>query len=54
MNEGILVINAGSSSIKFSLFELKAATGFALQVKGQVEEIGTQPHFIAKTAGRLV
>ncbi len=54
MNEGILVINTGSSSIKFSLFERKAATDFALQAKGQVEGIGTQPHFIAKTAGRIL
>ena len=53
MSDGILVINAGSSSIKFSLFSV-AAAGFRLKIKGQVEGIGTQPHFIAKAADRVL
>src|SRR5579875_2742477 len=46
MPSAILTVNAGSSSIKFALFE----TGAALRPvsRGQVEGIGTAPHFIAK------
>jgi len=47
MKEAILVLNAGSSSIKFSLFVLR---GEDLQqdVRGQIEALFTAPHFIAK------
>ncbi|WP_035061533.1 acetate/propionate family kinase [Andreprevotia chitinilytica] len=44
----ILVINAGSSSIKFSLFE--AEQDPQLICKGQVEGIFTEPAFSAKSA----
>ena len=43
MSEAIAVLNAGSSSIKFSLFD----RDLNLQVRGQVEGIYTAPHFIA-------
>ncbi|KPC52137.1 acetate/propionate family kinase [Amantichitinum ursilacus] len=49
MNELILIINAGSSSIKFSLFEQTAADP-VLQFNGQVDGIFTQPQFSAKDA----
>jgi acetate kinase len=50
VNELILTLNAGSSSIKFALYEV---AGEALDpiVKGQVEGIGTAPHFVAKDTG---
>jgi len=41
MREPILVINAGSSSIKFSVFETAAGRSFTAGVHGQVEGIGT-------------
>ncbi len=49
MTDSILVLNAGSSSIKFQLF---AVEGRELQrrLKGQIEGIGAQPHFTAKDA----
>ena len=49
MNELILVLNAGSSSLKFSLF---AAAGDALDAlaSGQVEGLYTASHFVAKDA----
>jgi len=47
MTDAILVINAGSSSIKFSLFRAK---GEELAFRGQIEELFTSPHFIAKDA----
>jgi acetate kinase len=46
MSDTILVINAGSSSIKFSVFDI-AGDQLDLLVKGQVEGIGTAPRFVA-------
>jgi acetate kinase len=50
MADVVLVLNAGSSSLKFSVFEV-AAGQLALQLKGQIEGIGTAPRFVAKGAG---
>ncbi|MGE5516667.1 MAG: acetate/propionate family kinase [Bacteroidota bacterium] len=47
MRDGILVINAGSSSIKFSLFLSNGDGKPLLSSKGQVEGINVAPHFIA-------
>lgn len=47
MKEAILIINAGSSSIKFSVFTSEAKKLF-LQSKGQIEGIGVKPNFLAK------
>jgi acetate kinase len=49
MTDAIAVLNAGSSSIKFSLFR---ARGDALEagVRGQTEGLYTAPRFVAKTA----
>ncbi|WP_432722909.1 acetate/propionate family kinase [Jeongeupia wiesaeckerbachi] len=49
MNDLLLVINAGSSSIKFSLFDNTPADP-ALLYKGQMEGIYVTPHFTAKDA----
>ncbi len=48
MGDLVLVINAGSSSLKFSLFEAGAEGEPELQVRGLVEGIGTKPHFKAQ------
>ncbi|HBG93830.1 MAG TPA: acetate kinase [Chromatiaceae bacterium] len=54
MNELILTLNAGSSSIKFALYEVDGNVPRP-SVKGQVEGIGTSPRFIAKEpAGQLL
>lgn len=45
MQEPILVVNAGSSSIKFSVFETLADRSLSAGAHGQVESIGTSPHF---------
>ena len=51
--DAILVLNAGSSSIKFSLFATQSAE-LTLVATGQVEGIYTIPRFIAKdAAGKL-
>jgi acetate kinase len=47
MSDTILVLNAGSSSIKFSLFA-EAGVEPAVVAHGQIEGIDTNPHFIAQ------
>ena len=47
MAGAIGVLNAGSSSIKFSLF-LTSNSELELAVRGQIEGIYTAPHFVAK------
>ncbi len=54
MLDGILVINAGSSSIKFSLYASEPGAEPKVASKGQVEGIGTKPHFIAKSLDKKV
>lgn len=49
MSDGILVINAGSSSIKFSLYIAHGDEKPVLSCKGQVEGINVAPHFVAKS-----
>jgi len=50
MAESILVLNAGSSSIKFSVYALGETDRLSLDCKGQVEGIGTRPRFLAEDA----
>jgi acetate kinase len=47
----VLVLNAGSSSLKFSVFSLAAATEWLVEARGLVEGIGTAPAFRVKDAG---
>jgi acetate kinase len=49
MHDAILVLNAGSSSIKFSLFA-EAGADLALQCRGQIEGLFTAPRFAARDA----
>ena len=54
MNDAVAVVNAGSSSIKFSLFVERGAK-VELMARGQAESIYTKPHFVAKDkAGMLL
>src|SRR5208337_4688407 len=48
MAQGILVINAGSTSVKFAAYSRGAAKSLDLVCQGQVEGIGSQPSFVAK------
>ena len=48
MADVILVLNAGSSSLKFSVFDV--ANDQHPLLKGQIEGIGTAPRFVAKDA----
>lgn len=51
--ETILVINAGSSSLKFQLFGVAAGGGLQRLVKGQVDGVGTSPHMRATGADEV-
>jgi acetate kinase len=44
----ILVVNAGSSSIKFQLFEVLPGDRLDLELKGQLEGIGSRPRLVAR------
>jgi acetate kinase len=48
MNDYTLVLNAGSSSLKFCVYRRPDAGAWRLEARGQVEGIGTSPRFSAK------
>ena len=49
----ILVINCGSSSIKYQLFDMKSATDYEVKAKGLVEKIALpEGRIIHKPAGK--
>ena len=50
MTNAVLTINAGSSSIKFALFEVGGRDSPALSSHGEIETIESAPHFIARDA----
>jgi acetate kinase len=50
----ILVVNAGSSSVKFQVFAIEGATGLKRLMKGQMEGIGSAPHLrVTEADGKL-
>jgi acetate kinase len=51
MAESILVLNSGSSSIKFQLFAVSGQDRLERRIKGQIEGIGTCPRLTAKGMG---
>ena len=48
MSETVLSINAGSSSIKFELFEVTPSDELQLALRGQLEGVGFRPHLTAR------
>jgi acetate kinase len=50
----ILVVNAGSSSLKFEVFELDPDKGLKRRLKGKVDGIGTRPRFTARNGAGMV
>jgi acetate kinase len=50
MSETILVVNAGSSSIKFQLFSVGDGDQLQRRLKGQIEGIGVHPRLVSKGA----
>jgi acetate kinase len=55
LDEGsILVINTGSSSLKFANYRLRADRKLSLSCHGRIEGTGTSPHFVAQDAAGKV
>ncbi len=51
MDDYALILNAGSSSLKFCVFQRPETEDWRLASRGQIEGIGTAPHLTAKNAG---
>lgn len=55
MNKYLLVINAGSSSIKFAIYQKDASSlQLVADAAGQIEGVGSQPRFTVKNPDDLV
>ena len=55
MNKYLLVINAGSSSIKFTIYQKDTSSAqLVADAAGQIEGIGSQPRFTVKTPSDVV
>ena len=48
MDEIITVINGGSSSLKFSVFDIAEKARLERRLAGQIEGLGARPHFVAR------
>jgi acetate kinase len=48
--DNILVVNAGSSSVKFEVFTVNGPAKLTCKIKGQIDGIGTRPRFRASDA----
>ena len=48
MDDFALVLNAGSSSLKFCVYRRPAAQAWRLEARGQIEGIGTSPRLTVK------
>ena len=51
MDDYALVLNAGSSSLKFCVFQRPGGETWGLEARGQIEGIGTSPRLSVKNAG---
>jgi acetate kinase len=51
MDDYALVLNAGSSSLKFCIFQRPGTEGWRLEARGQIEGIGTSPQLSVKDSG---
>lgn len=49
MTQKLLTLNAGSSSLKFALFDVEGETA-TLSASGQIDGMGSDPHFVFRTS----
>ncbi|CAI3935049.1 Acetate kinase (AckA) (PDB:3SK3) [Commensalibacter communis] len=54
MADSVLIINAGSSSLKFSLYRENTDKEFVSSANGLLEGIGTKPHLIIKNDNKEI
>ena len=50
MDDYALVLNAGSSSLKFCVYQRPSDNDWEIAARGQIEGIGTSPRLRAKDA----
>jgi acetate kinase len=48
MTDAILVVNAGSSSLKFQVYAVERGESLTRRLRGQVDGIGTRPQFVVR------
>jgi acetate kinase len=55
MNKFLIVINAGSSSVKFAIYQLDSSAQLSIHANGQIEGIGNQATFmVTRPCGEVV
>ena len=54
MSDAIVVINAGSTSLKFGAYAADAAGSLPLLCRGRIDSMQGDPHFVVKERGRQV
>jgi len=54
MDDFALILNAGSSSLKFCVYQRSAGEAWRPGVRGEIDGIGTTPRFMAKDEGGAV
>ena len=50
MSEAIVVVNAGSTSLKFGAYAVDASRSLPLLCRGQIDSMESDPHFVVKNA----
>ncbi len=50
ISEAIVVVNAGSTSLKFAAYAVDASRSLPLLCRGQIESMESDPHFVVKNA----
>jgi acetate kinase len=50
MSEAIVVVNAGSTSLKFGAYAVDATQSLPLLCRGQIDSMESDPHFVVKNA----
>ena len=48
MTDAVIVVNAGSTSLKFGAYAMDAAGSLPLLCRGQIDDMQDDPHFVAK------
>ncbi len=49
-SEAIVVVNAGSTSLKFAAYAVDASRSLPLLCRGEIESMESDPHFVVKNA----
>src|SRR5665811_1675555 len=50
MSEAIVVVNAGSTSLKFAGYAVDASRSLPLLCRGQIDSMESDPHFVVNNA----